>query len=69
MLVEGMSIRATERTTGINRNTLCKLLVFFGDACKQFLDERMRGLTLSHLQFDEQWTWVGRKQARLAAIC
>ncbi|REK17523.1 MAG: hypothetical protein DWQ37_06050 [Planctomycetota bacterium] len=25
----------------------------------------MRGLTLSHLQFDEQWTWVGRKQARL----
>ncbi|HTM55985.1 MAG TPA: hypothetical protein VL175_18300 [Pirellulales bacterium] len=68
MLTEGMSIRATERTTGINRNTLCKLIVFFGDACRRFLDERMRGLTLAHLQFDEQWTWVGRKQARLTVL-
>ncbi len=65
LLTEGMSIRATERTTGIHRDTLCKLIVRFGDACRSFLDERMRGLTLSHLQFDEQWTWVGRKQARL----
>jgi transposase-like protein/IS1 family transposase len=65
MLTEGMSIRATERTTGIHRDTLCKLIVHFGDACKAFLDRSMRGLTLKHLQFDEQWTWVGRKQARL----
>ena len=47
--------------TGVDRNTICKLLVFFGDACQRFLDERMRGLTLSHLQFDEQWTYVGKK--------
>src|SRR3990172_7291249 len=55
MLTEGMSIRATERTTSINRNTLCKLVVLFGTACRKFLDERMRGLKLTHLQFDEQW--------------
>jgi len=65
LLVEGMSIRATERSTGIHRDTLCKLVVLFGEACRRFLDERMHGLKLSHLQFDEQWTWVGRKQARL----
>ena len=65
LLVEGMSIRATERTTGLHRDTICKLIIHFGDACRRFLDERMRGLTLTHLQFDEQWTWVGRKQARL----
>lgn len=65
LLVEGMSIRATERTTGINRNTICKLIGFFGDACRRFLDKRMRGLKLDHLQFDEQWTYVGKKQARL----
>lgn len=51
--------------TGINRNTICKLLVFFGDACQRFLDRQMRGLTLSHLEFDEQWTYVARKQSRL----
>ncbi len=65
LLVEGMSIRATERTTGIDRNTILKLIVLFGDACRRFSDDRMRGLTLSHLQFDEQWTYVAKKQSRL----
>lgn len=65
MLTEGMSIRATERTTGIHRDTLCKLVVLFGTACRRFLDERMHGLKLTHLQFDEQWTFVGKKQAQL----
>ena len=65
LLTQGNSIRATKRVTGVDRNTICDLLVFFGDACQRFLDQRMRGLTLSHLQFDEQWTFVGKKQARL----
>jgi len=65
LLTEGMSIRATERATGTDRNTICKLLVFFGDACRKFLDHRMRNLTLEHLQFDEQWTYVFKKQSRL----
>lgn len=65
LLTEGMSIRATERTTGVNRDTLCRLIVFYGTKCREFLDERMRGLKLSHLQFDEQHTTVLKKQARL----
>jgi transposase-like protein len=43
LLTQGMSIRATERTTGIHRDTLCKLVVFFGDACKRFLEGASRG--------------------------
>jgi len=65
LLVEGSSIRAAERVADVNRNTILKLLVHFGEACARFLDERMRGLTLTHLQFDEQWTYVARKQSRL----
>ena len=65
LLTQGNSIRATTRITGVAGNTICKLLVYFGDACQRFLDQRMRGLTLTHLEFDEQWTWVGRKQSRL----
>ena len=68
MLTEGMSIRATARTTGIDKNTLCKLIVLFGGACQRFLDQRMRGLTLDHLQFDEQHTFVFKKQSRLTMI-
>lgn len=65
LLTEGMSIRGTERATGVNRNTICKLIVTFGDKCRAFLDQRMRGLKLTHLQFDEQWTFVYKKQSRL----
>jgi IS1 family transposase/transposase-like protein len=65
LLTEGNSIRATERITSLHRDTICRLMVFFGKACQRFLDDRMRGLTLSHLQFDEQWTFVAKKQSRL----
>ena len=37
MLTEGMSIRATERTTGLHRDTICKLLVLFGALVDLFL--------------------------------
>jgi IS1 family transposase len=65
LLTEGSSVRSTCRVTGLHKKTVLKLLVFFGDACRRFLDQRMRGLTLDHLEFDEQWTFVRRKQSRL----
>lgn len=65
LLAEGGSLRSTARVTGLHQKTVCKLLVRFGQACKQFLDERMKGLTLDHLEFDEQWTFVLKKQSRL----
>lgn len=65
LLVEGASIRSAERVTGVHRDTICRLLVYFGHACKDFLDARMRNLTLDHLECDEQWTFVGKKQSRL----
>ena len=65
LLVEGNSIRSTERITGLHRDSICRLMVYFGRACRAFMDRRMRGLKLTHLEFDEQWTYVWKKQARL----
>jgi hypothetical protein len=65
LLVEGSSIRATERITGVHRDTICRLIVKFGEACREWLDKQMQGLQISHLELDEQWTYVGKKQARL----
>ncbi|MDE2105979.1 MAG: IS1 family transposase [Patescibacteria group bacterium] len=65
LLAEGSSIRSAERLTDMHRDTICRLLVHFGQACQRFLDARMKGLTLDHLEFDEQWTYVAKKQARL----
>src|SRR5579872_1212447 len=66
-MVNGSSIRATERITGIHRDTICRLLVKIGDGCRELLDAEMRNLSLRHLQCDEIWTFVGKKQARLPA--
>lgn len=65
LLVEGSSIRSAVRITGVSKRTILKLLVHFGTKCQSFMDVRMRGLNLTHLQFDEQHTTVAKKQARL----
>jgi IS1 family transposase len=65
MLVEGNSLRSVTRLTGIHRTTVMNLLAHFGDACRQFMDEEMRGLKLDHLEVDEIWTFCAKKQARL----
>jgi IS1 family transposase len=64
-LVEGNSIRSITHVTGIHKTTILKLLVRFGNACREFLDEQMRGLELTHLECDEQWTFVAKKQGKL----
>ena len=62
-LVEGNTIRSTSRLTGVNRMTIQKLLVDFGMRCKDFLDGQLRGLTLAHVECDEIWTFVQKKQS------
>jgi transposase-like protein/IS1 family transposase len=65
LLCEGNSIRSTSRLTGLHGATVCRLLVYFGQACQRFLDERLRGLTPEHLEIDEQWTFIQKKQDKL----
>ncbi len=62
MLAEGNSIRAVERMTGVNRNTIMNLGVRVGDACAKIMDEKMRGLNCRHIEVDEIWGYIGAKQ-------
>jgi IS1 family transposase len=64
-LVEGNSIRGTERITGVYRNTVCRLLERFGRACESWLDLSLCNLNLSHIELDEIWTFCGKKQGKL----
>jgi len=64
-LVEGASIRAAERMTGAHRDTIMRLAVRVGTVCESILDETLRGLHCRHLQLDEIWTFVGKKQRHL----
>ena len=61
-LVEGNSIRATVRMTGVAKNTIVKLLVDLGAACSKFQDEKVRGIESKRVQCDEIWSFVGSKE-------
>ena len=64
-LVEGNSIRAVNRMTDIDRNTIASLLLRTGDYCADLLDGSMRNLRCQFVQCDEIWTFVGKKQKRV----
>ena len=64
-LVEGNSIRSTERMTDTHRDTVMRLMVEVGEGCKALLDAEMRDLTCRRIQVDEIWAYVGKKQKQL----
>jgi IS1 family transposase len=61
-LVEGNSIRATVRMTGVAKNTIAKLLIELGAACSKYQDEKLRNLQCKTVQVDEIWSFIGAKQ-------
>jgi len=67
LLIEGTSIRSTERITQLHRDTIMRLLVLAGERCIGLMDARMRNLPCEHIQSDEIWTFVGKKQRKLRA--
>jgi IS1 family transposase len=61
-LVEGVSVRGTERLTGVSRPTILALLVRMGEGCAALLNDRMRDLPCKRLELDELWAFVQKKQ-------
>ena len=65
LLVEGMSVRAISRVTGVEKKTILSLLLTIGAKCATLFDERVMGLAPRYVQADEIWTFVQKKQRRL----
>jgi IS1 family transposase len=66
-MIEGNSIRSTERMTGVHRDTIMRLTTRTGEQCVHFLDSRLRGIRAEKVQADEIWTYVFKKQARIVS--
>ena len=66
-LVEGNSIRATVRMTGVAKNTITKLLAEVGAACSEYQDKVFRNLKCKRLQCDEIWSFCYSKQKNVPA--
>jgi IS1 family transposase len=64
-LVEGTSIRATERITGVTKETVQKLGVELGKGCRRLHDRLVRNVEPTEIQMDELWGFVTRKEARI----
>jgi IS1 family transposase len=61
-LVEGCSVRATSRLTGVSKGAILRLLVSVGAACIDFQDRAVRNVAAKRVQVDEIWSFVGCKQ-------
>lgn len=62
LLVEGNSIRATERITGVHRDTVLHLLNVVGAHCQNLMDERIVNIPLERIEADEIWGFVQKKE-------
>ena len=61
LLAETMGIRAISRFTGLNQQTILNILESAGEHCARLLDTKLRNLSVTHVQADEVFSYVGEK--------
>ncbi len=61
-LVEGNSIRATCRLTGVSKDAVLKLIPDMGAACEAFHNAAVRGVKVQRVQCDEVWSFCYAKE-------
>jgi IS1 family transposase len=66
MLVEGNSMRACSRMSGVSLNTVAKLLSDVGTACAIYQHEVLRNLSCQRIEADEVWSFCGSKARNVA---
>ncbi|MBS1857083.1 MAG: IS1 family transposase [Acidobacteria bacterium] len=63
MLLEGNSVRSTERITDLHRDTILRLVVLVGEECEGVMGRLLVKIPVKDVQCDEIWTFVGKKEA------
>jgi transposase-like protein/IS1 family transposase len=62
LLIEGCSLRSTERITGVSLPTILKLLVAVGEKCEGLLESRIKDVRVKDVECDEIWAFIQMKQ-------
>src|SRR5208283_4266561 len=67
MLLEGNSIRSTERISGLNRNTIMRVLVLAGEKAEKVSEQMIQNVPVKEVQADEIWSFIAKKEKRVKA--
>lgn len=62
LLIEGSSIRTTERITGLHRDTILRLLVVAGEKCEKIMGRMIVNVPVADVECDEIWAFVQKKE-------
>ena len=65
LMLEGMSIRAIERFTGVHRDTILRIMNTAGAKARQLLDSKLQNITPNFVQVDEMWTYIHTREPNL----
>lgn len=68
LLVEGTSMRAVSRLTGVSINTVSKLLEDAGRVCAAYHSRTVQNVSAKRVQCDEIWSFVAAKQKNVPAM-
>ena len=68
LFVEGNSLRSAERITGVDINTLMKLLVRAGEKCEKVVGKLVVNIPVKDVQADEIWAFVGKKEGNKTPV-
>ncbi|WP_437649803.1 hypothetical protein [Sorangium sp. So ce362] len=64
-LVEGTSVRAVERQTGVAKSTILRFAVELGEGCARLHNRLVQGLCEPDIELDEQWSFIAKKDKRV----
>src|SRR6202162_3637298 len=62
LLIEGNSIRSTERITNLDRNTIMRLLTLAAEKCERLMARVIVNVPVKDVECDEIWGFIQKKE-------
>jgi IS1 family transposase len=67
LLLEGNSILSTSRITGLDKNTIMRVLVLAGLKAEKVSEQMIRNVPVKDIEADEIWSFIGKKEKGVKA--
>jgi transposase-like protein len=65
MLLDGNSVSAVARITGVHPSTILKVMVLAGSKCARIMGKLIVNVRVRDVEMDEVWSYIGKKQKRV----